>query len=40
MGGNYRLIVAVKYSAGIVWIKFVGTHAAYDRVDTRTVSDF
>jgi mRNA interferase HigB len=39
-GGNYRLIVAVKYTAKIVWIKFLGTHAAYDKVDAATVSDF
>lgn len=39
-GGNYRLIVSVKYSARIVWIKFLGTHAAYDQVDAATVSDF
>jgi mRNA interferase HigB len=39
-GGNYRLTVAVKYSAKIVWVKFIGTHAAYDKVDATTVSDF
>lgn len=37
-GGNYRLIVAIKFSAGIVFIKFVGTHAEYDRVDALTVA--
>jgi mRNA interferase HigB len=31
-GGNYRLVVA--------FIKFVGTHAEYDRVDALTVSQF
>jgi mRNA interferase HigB len=39
-GGNYRLIVAFKFSARIAWIKFIGTHAEYDRVDATTVSRY
>jgi mRNA interferase HigB len=31
-GGNYRPIVAFKFSAGTAYIKFIGTHAEYDRV--------
>jgi mRNA interferase HigB len=38
--GNYRLIVAFKFSARIAFIKFIGTHAQYDRVTAATVSDF
>lgn len=38
IGGNkYRLIVHVDYVHGRVLIKFVGTHAAYDRIDPETV---
>lgn len=38
VGGNkYRLVVAVKYSAQIVFVRFVGTHKAYDRIDARKV---
>jgi mRNA interferase HigB len=41
IGGNkYRLVVEVQYAAKIVWIKFVGTHAQYDKVDVETVSDY
>jgi mRNA interferase HigB len=40
LGGNYRLVVAIKFSARIVFIKFVGTHAEYDRIDAGTVSRF
>lgn len=36
-GGNYRLIVAFKFSTRIAVVKFVGTHAEYDRIDALTV---
>jgi mRNA interferase HigB len=39
-GGNYRLIVAFKFSARVAFIKFIGTHAQYDRVMAATVSNF
>jgi mRNA interferase HigB len=38
IGGNkYRLIVHVAYRYRRVLIKFVGTHAEYDRIDPETV---
>lgn len=36
-GNRYRLIVAVAYRYEAVYIKFVGTHAEYDRIDAATV---
>ena len=36
-GNDYRLVVAINYTAGIVYIRFVGTHAQYDRIDVATV---
>lgn len=37
-GNDYRLVIAVDFEKGIVWIKWIGTHAAYDRIDVRTVN--
>ncbi len=36
-GNNYRLIVYVAYPYRRVLIKFVGTHAEYDRIDSETI---
>ena len=36
-GNKYRLVVAVHYRGKRVYIRFVGTHAAYDRIDAATV---
>lgn len=36
-GNSYRLIVAVDFEKSIVWIKWIGTHRDYDRVDVKEV---
>jgi mRNA interferase HigB len=36
-GNDYRLIVAVAYEYGAVYVKFLGTHQQYDKVDAATV---
>ena len=36
-GNDYRLVVAVAYRFGAVYVKFIGTHGEYDRVDADTV---
>jgi mRNA-degrading endonuclease HigB of HigAB toxin-antitoxin module len=39
LGGNkYRLIVHVSYTFSRVLVKFVGTHAEYDRINPETVT--
>lgn len=36
-GNDYRLVVAVAYRFGALYIKFVGTHREYDAIDANTV---
>jgi len=36
-GNNYRLVVAVNYPRQIVFIKWIGAHADYDRIDVKAV---
>ena len=41
MGGNkYRLVVEMQYRAGIVWVKFIGTHAQCDLINVETVNEY
>lgn len=36
-GNCYRLIVAVRYDIGVIFIRFIGTHTEYDRVNVETI---
>ena len=39
LGGNkYRLVVHVSFAFGRLLVKFIGTHAEYDRIDPETVT--
>jgi mRNA interferase HigB len=39
-GGNYRLVVAFDFRRQVAFVKFIGSHAEYDHIDARTVSQF
>lgn len=39
-GGNYRLVAAFDFRRQIVFVKFIGTHAEYNRIDALAVSQF
>ena len=36
-GNDYRLIVAMRYRQQIMYVRFIGTHREYDKVDAATV---
>lgn len=36
-GNDYRLVVAVHYTQGLMFVRFVGSHAEYDRIDATTI---
>ena len=36
-GNDYRLVVSADFEKAIVWIKWVGSHKAYDRIDVTEV---
>ncbi|MFZ4109691.1 MAG: type II toxin-antitoxin system HigB family toxin [Polymorphobacter sp.] len=39
-GGDFRMVVAFDWKRRIAFVKFIGTHAEYDRIDALTVSLF
>ncbi|HEX3033931.1 MAG TPA: type II toxin-antitoxin system HigB family toxin [Thermodesulfobacteriota bacterium] len=36
-GNQYRLVAAIQYQHGIIYIRFVGTHTEYDKIDAATI---
>ncbi|PYE90385.1 type II toxin-antitoxin system HigB family toxin [Phyllobacterium leguminum] len=36
-GNDYRLVVSADFEKSIVWIKWIGTHKAYDKIDVKEV---
>lgn len=36
-GNSYRLVAAVKFSPALVYIRFIGTHSEYDKIDVSII---
>lgn len=36
-GNNYRLIIKIKYEYQMLWIRFIGTHTEYDKIDATKI---
>lgn len=36
-GNEYRVVAAVHYNRGLMFIRFIGTHRAYDKIDAATI---
>ena len=36
-GNHYRLIVTINYDYQVVYIRFIGSHAEYDRIDAASI---
>lgn len=36
-GNHYRLIVKINFDYQVCWIRFIGTHAEYDKIDANKV---
>ena len=37
MGNHFRIVAVIKFTIGFVYLRFIGTHKEYDRIDCRTI---
>ena len=36
-GNDYRLVIAIDYDFQVIFIRFIGTHKQYDKIDAKTI---
>jgi mRNA interferase HigB len=36
-GNHYRLVIRVNYDYQMIWIRFIGTHGEYDKIDATKI---
>ncbi len=36
-GNHYRLIIKINYDYQMIWIRFIGTHAEYDKINAQNI---
>lgn len=39
-GNHFRLIIKVNYNCGVAYIKFIGTHSEYDKINAETINAY
>jgi mRNA interferase HigB len=37
MGNRFRLVAVIKFTIRAVYVRFIGTHKEYDRIDCKTI---
>lgn len=37
MGNHFRIVAVIKFTIGFVYVRFVGTHKEYDKIDCKTI---
>ncbi len=37
MGNHFRIVAVVKFTIGFVYIRFIGTHKEYDKIDCKNI---
>jgi mRNA interferase HigB len=36
-GNKYRVVVWINYPYRVMYVRFIGTHAQYDKIDAQTI---
>ena len=36
-GNEYRIVAIIKFTIGFLYVRFVGTHSEYDKIDSKTI---
>ncbi len=36
-GNDYRLVIAIDYEFQVIFVRFIGTHKQYDKIDSKTI---
>lgn len=37
LGNHFRLVVVIKFTIGFIYIRFIGTHQEYNRIDASKI---